>query len=310
MRSTSPGERTVYVVSVVKDDLVGLERTRASVSRQTYPSTVHMVVDGGPSDSVDSVRAVCGRWQGTCTVLGGPDRGIYHGMNRGLEQVQDGALVWYLNAGDFFLCETAVQTAVQSLGTGMWIGGPVLQVSPNGVLHGVSPGGPTYPLPRRNLMHLPAQPSVLATKEALVEVGGFREDLTLASDALLIHALADRWRASWYRDPLVGFVLGGRSAKGLELALLELWAGRSRAAITPRERATAKYLALKTKLRSAVGASGILRSVAKARSSAIAQPADFCHWRDHPSDRRVLDCCLQMGSSPDESGHERRICLR
>ena len=302
--------RPVYVVSVVKDDIAGLERTRASVSGQNYPSVVHLVVDGGSSDSVGAVKEVCGRSPGTWTVLAGPDRGIYHGMNRGLEQIPDGALVWYLNAGDFFLCEAAVQTAVQVLGTRMWIGGPVLQVFPNGILHGVSKGGPTYPLPRRNLMHLPAQPSVLATKEALVEVGGFREDLTLASDALLIHALADRWLASWYPDPLVGFVLGGRSAKGLEQALLELWSGRSRAAITPRERATAKYLALKTKLRSAIGASSLLSSVARARHSVVEQHADLCHWRGHASGQPLLDCCLQMGSSPNESSHERSIGLQ
>lgn len=87
---------TLSIVTVVKDDLMGLVRTRASLDTAEIPECRWIVVDGSNDPNVQ-LAAVDSPHQ--VTYVGGQDSGIFDAMNIGLRHV-DSDYVLFLNAGD------------------------------------------------------------------------------------------------------------------------------------------------------------------------------------------------------------------
>jgi putative colanic acid biosynthesis glycosyltransferase len=87
----------VSVITVVRNDLAGLKRTRESVASQSCPDAEHVIWDGASTDgTVDYLRGLPPnrlRWQSAA------DGGIYDAMNKATELAQ-GQVLLYLNAGD------------------------------------------------------------------------------------------------------------------------------------------------------------------------------------------------------------------
>ena len=89
----------VSVVTVVRNDAQGLERTMDSVASQDYSPMESVVVDGASTDGTRDVvlrrEAEIHRW------VSEPDGGIYEAMNKGA-RLATGEYVCFLNAGDRF----------------------------------------------------------------------------------------------------------------------------------------------------------------------------------------------------------------
>jgi glycosyltransferase involved in cell wall biosynthesis len=87
----------------------GLEKTLASVqAQQSAPAFEQIVVDGGSTDgSADVIRRLESRLAGW---ISEPDRGIYHAMNKGLDQAT-GDYLLFLNSGDRLANPRVLQTA-------------------------------------------------------------------------------------------------------------------------------------------------------------------------------------------------------
>lgn len=83
------------IVTVVKDDLAGLEATLASTQALTGHSYEHWVIDGSKRPDV---REYLVR-KGDLSWISEPDAGIFDAMNKGLERAT-GDYVMFLNAGD------------------------------------------------------------------------------------------------------------------------------------------------------------------------------------------------------------------
>jgi glycosyltransferase involved in cell wall biosynthesis len=87
------------VVTVVRNDAQGLERTIDSVASQDYSPLEYVIVDGastdGTRDAVQRREAEVQRW------VSEPDGGIYEAMNKGC-RLATGEYVCFLNAGDRF----------------------------------------------------------------------------------------------------------------------------------------------------------------------------------------------------------------
>lgn len=87
------------VVTVVRNDVRGIEGTIRSVVEQDYPNIEYIVVDGASSDgTLDIIRAhdkQIDHW------ISEPDRGIYDAMNKGVELATGGWLS-FLNSSDLF----------------------------------------------------------------------------------------------------------------------------------------------------------------------------------------------------------------
>ena len=86
------------LVTVNRNDAVGLARTLDSVRAQTFRDFEHVVIDGASTDgSVDEIRA---RADGLAYWTSEPDGGIYAAMNKGWRRAR-GEYVNFLNSGDW-----------------------------------------------------------------------------------------------------------------------------------------------------------------------------------------------------------------
>jgi glycosyltransferase involved in cell wall biosynthesis len=100
-----PADLLVSVVTVVRNDAAGLERTMDSIRSLDYRSIEYIVVDGASTDGTRQVierrKAEVRRW------ISEPDSGIYEAMNKGV-RVSSGDYVCFMNAGDLFASRDAV----------------------------------------------------------------------------------------------------------------------------------------------------------------------------------------------------------
>lgn len=85
------------VITVVYNNIEGIERTLLSVINQTYRYIEYIVIDGG---STDGTLDVINRYGGQITrLISEPDKGIYDAMNKGLA-IATGDYVLFMNSGD------------------------------------------------------------------------------------------------------------------------------------------------------------------------------------------------------------------
>ncbi len=100
----------VSIITVVRNDPLGLARSIASVRGQSHQQFEFIVIDGASHDgTVDVIRKnedIVDYWESRA------DNGIYDAMNKGLRHATS-QLVLFLNAGDEFLDGESLATAVR-----------------------------------------------------------------------------------------------------------------------------------------------------------------------------------------------------
>lgn len=85
------------VITVVFNNVSGIERTMQSVLNQTYSSIEYIIIDGGSTDgTLELIRKYEGRLS---KFISEKDKGIYHAMNKGLA-LAGGDYVLFMNSGD------------------------------------------------------------------------------------------------------------------------------------------------------------------------------------------------------------------
>ena len=99
----------VSVITVVKNDPLGLARTLASVAAQDYSNYQLIVIDGASTD--DTLELLRQNAPKINVCLSEPDFGIYHAMNKGVV-LADGEWLLFMNAGDEFADVGALSHAV------------------------------------------------------------------------------------------------------------------------------------------------------------------------------------------------------
>ena len=102
----------ISIVTVCLNDLCGLRDTFESVRAQTAPPAQWIVADGASSDGTQN-------WLGSIewpqlSWSTGKDRGIYQGMNKGLQQV-DADYVLFMNSGDVFCAPDVLESVTKYL---------------------------------------------------------------------------------------------------------------------------------------------------------------------------------------------------
>ena len=101
----APDKGVVSVVTINKDNGVGLERTLSSVAAQRGVDIQSIVIDGGSSDRSREVIAqfsnLIDAW------ISEPDRGIWHAQEKGLSRAS-GQWVIFMNSGDRFFDDVAL----------------------------------------------------------------------------------------------------------------------------------------------------------------------------------------------------------
>jgi glycosyltransferase involved in cell wall biosynthesis len=108
----------VSVISVTRNDLLGIQQTVASVLEQNYPYVEHIVVDGASTDG--TVEWLAERdWESPSRFVSERDNGIYDAMNKGAE-LATGDVIVFLNGGDRFPDAGTVTRVVKDHDTHSW----------------------------------------------------------------------------------------------------------------------------------------------------------------------------------------------
>lgn len=95
-------EMKVSIITVTYNSAQTLAMTIDSVLRQTYQDIEYIVKDGGSTDkTIDIIKKYEPMFHGRMKWMSAKDKGIYDGMNKGIEMAT-GNVVGILNSDDFF----------------------------------------------------------------------------------------------------------------------------------------------------------------------------------------------------------------
>lgn len=95
-------EMKVSIITVTYNSAQTLAMTIESVLRQTYQDIEYIVKDGGSTDkTIDVIKEYEPMFHGRMKWMSAKDKGIYDGMNKGIEMAT-GNIVGILNSDDFF----------------------------------------------------------------------------------------------------------------------------------------------------------------------------------------------------------------
>ena len=213
------------IITVVKDEPEGLQRTLASIDAQGELDAEVVIIDGS-STAVDNVTLSSLPWR----IVRQSPRGIYRAMNAGLEGAS-GAYVYFLNAGDTFSSSgtlTRILDGLRDSPDSVWAFGTVEFYDESGnPLHEPSW---SYESERGHLFArgvFPAHQGTVTRTDALRDLGGFDESYIVAADyklMLQLSTLASPLRWTW---PIARFQQGGTSTEKWRIALGEFHRARN-----------------------------------------------------------------------------------
>ena len=105
-------DKLISIITIVRNDPDGLERTIQSVVGQSYKTYEYIVVDGASTDS--TAQVIERHKRHISKLISGPDRGIYDAMNKGVN-VANGEYVIFMNAGDSFNSDNVLEAFIGPL---------------------------------------------------------------------------------------------------------------------------------------------------------------------------------------------------
>ena len=180
------------IITINRNNSVGLEKTMESVSTQSFKGFEYIVIDGASTDnSVEVIRKFEPKFENIKWVSE-PDKGIYNAMNKGL-RMASGDYIQILNSGDVLAGKDVVGRMLSSLeekNNPEILYGNMLKSFPDGKLvrdRGFAGKMPTMlSFIRGTLNHDP----VYIKKSLFDRFGYYREDLPITAD----------WR--WYVEAI------------------------------------------------------------------------------------------------------------
>ena len=211
------------VVTVVKNDLLGLKKTRSSLETQKYHNWTHIIIHGGSKKEtiqyIRSLSSVNTIW------ISETDSGIYSAMNKAWKLAPPESYVYYLNARDIFVGDKSLYEAARALKAENY---PLWGCSTHEEIGEDSEGWVcklVSPPSIQNQLYAfgyRSHQAVVMKSKLIADLGGFDESYQIASDwDLIVKALMSSEPAIWVR-PLGRFELGGKSQGNLLIAHLEL----------------------------------------------------------------------------------------
>lgn len=94
------------IITINLNDSSGLNKTIRSVISQTHNNFEYIVIDGGSADN--SIEVIKSNSDKIDYWMSEPDKGIYHAMNKGIQQAH-GEYCFFLNSGDYFVDEKVLE---------------------------------------------------------------------------------------------------------------------------------------------------------------------------------------------------------
>lgn len=220
-------ESWLSIVTVVKDDIEGLERTRRSLLHQDLSGTEWLVVDS--SDQTELVRdMVAATAHPRASYLWIPPEGVYPAMNEGL-RLANGAYVHFLNAGD----EYAASSTVSGLRSVLvdhnivWLYGQVAFIESSGrvvVPHPFDYGAEKASCFSRG--RFPPHQGTVVKTAVLQDIGGFDVDYRIVADYATFLRLSEIADPVEVDDLIARFYTGGISSQRWRHSIAEFHRAR------------------------------------------------------------------------------------
>lgn len=101
----------ISIITINRNNDIGLEKTIISVISQTYKNYEFIVIDGNSEDnSFDVIQ----KYNHNLTYwISEPDSGIYNAMNKGIRQ-SSGDYCYFLNSGDYLVCNDTLKNIFEN----------------------------------------------------------------------------------------------------------------------------------------------------------------------------------------------------
>lgn len=97
------------IITINLNNYIGLKKTVQSVINQNFTDYEYIVIDGASTDrSIDIIESYR---KDIDVIISEQDSGIYNAMNKGIKNAS-GAFLLFLNSGDIFVSNTAVENFV------------------------------------------------------------------------------------------------------------------------------------------------------------------------------------------------------
>ena len=175
--------KTISIITVNKNNAVGLRRTINSVLVQTCKDYEFLVIDGASTDGSAELK---NEYPQIDRFISEPDGGIYPAMNKGIA-LATGKYCIFMNSGDTFIDDQVLSDLLPKLdGSYPMVFG--ISVNPEGKRHGAIPN-----VKLRNFwgISFPHQASFIA-RELFQKYGAYREDYRCASDIFFFYEMIFR----------------------------------------------------------------------------------------------------------------------
>lgn len=215
------------IITVVKNDIEGLERTRRSLETQDLSGTDWLVVDS--SDQANLIRhMVEATAHPRASYVWMPPEGVYPAMNEGLRLAQ-GVYVHFLNAGD----EYAAPSTVSGLRSVLvdpnivWLYGQVAFIDPSG--HVVIPPAFDYAAEKSSCFsrgRFPPHQGTVVKTAVLREIGGFDVNYRIVADYAAFLCLSEIADPVEVDDLIARFYTGGVSSQRWRHSIAEFHRAR------------------------------------------------------------------------------------
>ena len=196
------------IITVVRNDLPGLEATAHSLATQEFADFEWIVIDGASADGTRESKDQLAHRPNT--FLSEPDRGLYDAMNKGM-RLANGHWVQFLNAGDALCASDTLKRVREWTATTdkQWGFGAVRNIDSNGVATGFQCPSPFTAL---GLAHghitVPHQATFMR-RSLTAQIGSFLTDGGPAADQEFILRAARTGPPFEMVWPIVDFQLGG-----------------------------------------------------------------------------------------------------
>lgn len=206
------------IITIEKDYPDGLERTLQSVAIQTIPKEMifdHLLCEGRPGSAGNLIKEL--NLTGVSRVCSSFDTGLYNGMNRGLEHVSNG-WVLFLNAGDSLVGQDTLMRIFEALKK---TNAPVVQFRANyndGTMRPFKPYSRLSLFLGRN-MHI--HPALCLNLDLIGNVR-FDESFMIAADYKMVNELIRNFRFEFSEEVVSNFEGGGISTHSVETLIREM----------------------------------------------------------------------------------------
>ena len=206
------------VVSVVLNDVYGLEKTIQTVQSQRSLNIEHIIVDGGSTDG----SALLAAKHSSVSLPSKSDGGIYPAMQRGAD-VATGEYLLFCNAGDLIFGTTFLQLAVKKLSgvKAHWGFGPIIELTQRNTFAWVSANSEANSISIIARKDFVPFPSFIIHRNQFERIGGFSNKYKIAGDFELICKVAKISSPTIFAEPIALFCAGGVSYTNADLAWKE-----------------------------------------------------------------------------------------